>query len=162
MDNYSLYVLFAKDLHTIIFVENIFKYHHNPQYEDQLVKQIILRTWSCWNISYSGEEEWCLQQVDSVYQLKLICVHSKSRIGSCIAHIAYLQPKGRNAMNAFKGLRVLEFRDVGDAPDQEIVGVTQLSHWQANRPRVQAVIPTIRPPPHYVLFEHSLIHTMNM
>ena len=64
--NYSLYVLFAKDLHTIIFVENIFKYHHNPQYEDQLVKLIILRTWSCWNISCSGEEEWCLQQVDSV------------------------------------------------------------------------------------------------
>ena len=45
MDNYSLYVLFAKDLRTIIFVENIFKYHHNPQYEDQLVKWIILRTW---------------------------------------------------------------------------------------------------------------------
>ena len=45
---------------------------------------------------------------------------------------------GTPALNAIKGLRVLVFRDVWVAPDQGKVGVTQLSHRQAKRPRVQS------------------------
>ena len=54
------------------------------------------------------------------------------------------------ALNTMKGLRVLVFREVWAAPDQGIVGVTQLFYRQANRPRVQAVKPyhTIPYPPY--------------
>ena len=54
-----------------------------------------------------------------------------------------------SSMNAIMGPRVLVlvFRVEWDAPDQGIVGVTQLSYPQAKRPRVQAVLPyhTLRP-----------------
>ena len=50
-------------------------------------------------------------------------------------------------MNAIKGLRILVFRYVLAGTRVGIVGLTQLSHWQAQRPRVQAVRPYRTPAP---------------